>query len=75
MTRNGIAAMHDTAPHRDFLHLRIFLLKCDCFPAVPKVSIEGVGDAGGDIHAQAGSQVALRCLVMNTLVKPRFVHW
>ena len=49
-------------------HLQIFL-------AVPKVSIEGVGDAGGDIHAQAGSQVVLRCLVQNTLVKPRFVHW
>ena len=43
--------------------------------SVPRVSIEGVGDAGGDIHAQAGSQVALRCLIENTLVKPRFVHW
>ena len=71
MTRNGFAA----TAHALRLRVYICLTHHPILSAVPKVSIEGVGDAGGDIHAQAGSQVALRCLVRNTLVKPRFVHW
>ena len=41
------------------------------FSAVPNVKI--IGDP--EIHVEAGSSVALRCIVTNAMLRPKFVFW
>ena len=39
--------------------------------AVPQVEIIG----NGDVHANRGGKVVLRCLISGTLQKPAYVFW
>ena len=41
------------------------------FVLVPRITI--VGD--GDVHANRGGKVVLRCLISGTLQKPAYVFW
>ena len=39
--------------------------------SVPTLSLDG----GGEMHAKAGSNVTLRCVIRNCLVEPRYSFW
>ena len=50
---------------------KYFFEICTFCPSVPEVRITG----DSEMHVEAGSSVALKCLVSKGLHRPKYVHW
>ena len=63
----------ECSPHINFkvLLYLLFLKTMNVFCAEPKVWIVG----NGDVHANQGSKVVLKCRISGTLQMPAYVFW